>query len=240
MFSVIFEVLPNDGRKDDYLDLAKHLKPILEKIDGFVDNERFESKFRPGWVLSHSTWRDEKSVVRWRTEGEHHSVQEKGRFEIFQDYHLRIGDVMADTDPPKEAPIQERRFDETEVGVAKIVSFTEVTPRKGAAFAAQFDLLPSHLGLDVNSEAVVEHDLYASIYNPGKVALLVSWKNSKAADVWSPKTVEGVEKLRHRIVRIVRDYGRFDRREAPQYYPDVKDAETKHPEPARKAETAGT
>jgi len=42
MFSVIFEVLPNDGRKDDYLEQAKHLKPILETVDGFVDNERFE------------------------------------------------------------------------------------------------------------------------------------------------------------------------------------------------------
>jgi heme-degrading monooxygenase HmoA len=240
MFSVIFEVNPNDGRKDDYLNLAKHLKPILEKIDGFVDNERFESKLKPGWVLSHSTWRDEKSVVRWRTEGEHHAVQEKGRFEIFRDYHLRIGDVMADTDPPKEAPIQERRFDETEVGVAKVVIFTEVMPRQGAAFAAQFDLLASHLGLDVNGGAVVEHDVYASIYNPGKLALLVSWKDSKAADAWSPKTIDGVEKLRHRKVRIVRDYGRFDRREAPQYYADVKGGETKHPAPARKAETAPT
>jgi len=74
MFSVIFEVLPVEGRKDEYLDLAKHLKPILETIDGFVDNERFESKRRPGWVLSHSTWRDEKSVVRWRTQGEHHVI----------------------------------------------------------------------------------------------------------------------------------------------------------------------
>jgi len=64
MFSVIFEVLPADGKKDEYLDLAKHLKPIIETIDGFVDNERFESQRRPGWVLSHSTWRDEKSVVR--------------------------------------------------------------------------------------------------------------------------------------------------------------------------------
>jgi heme-degrading monooxygenase HmoA len=235
MFSVIFEVKPNEGRKDDYLDLAKHLKPILEKIDGFVDNERFESKLRPGWVLSHSTWRDEKSVVRWRTEGEHHAVQEKGRFEIFQDYHLRIGDVTADTDPPREAPIREQRFDETEVGAAKVVTFTEITPREGAAFAAQVDLLPSHLGLDVNSGAIVGHDVYASIYNPGKSALLVFWKESKAADGWSPKMIEGVEKLRHRKVRIVRDYGRFDRREAPQYYADVKGGETKHAAPARTA-----
>src|ERR1700735_4066265 len=104
MFSVIFEVLPNDGKKDDYLELAKHLKPRLEAIEGFIDNERFESQLRSGWVLSHSTWHDEKSVVRWRTEGEHHATQSKGRFEIFRDYHLRIGDVTSDTAPPKEAP----------------------------------------------------------------------------------------------------------------------------------------
>jgi heme-degrading monooxygenase HmoA len=232
MFSVIFEVLPADGKKDEYLELAKHLKPILERIDGFVDNERFESQLRPGWVLSHSTWRDEKSVVRWRTEGEHHKVQEKGRFEIFQDYHLHIGDVTSDTAPPKEAPVLERRLDETEVGKAKFATFTEITPRKGATFATQADLLPAHLGLDLNAGGVVDHDVWASIYNPGKIALLVSWKDAKAADSWTPKQFEGVESLRHRKVRVVRDYGRFDRREAPQFYPDVKDGVTKHPEPA--------
>jgi len=240
MFSVIFEVLPNQGRKDDYLDLAKHLKPILETIDGFVDNERFESKLRPGWVLSHSTWRDEKSVIRWRTEGEHHVVQGKGRFEIFQDYRLRVGDATADTAPPKEAPILERRFDETEVGKPKIVTFTEIAPRKGAAqsdaLANQADLLPSHLGLDLTNGAVTEHDVWASIYNPGKMALLVAWTDARAANLWTPKKsgdkIDGIEKLRHRNVRVVRDYGRFDRREAPQFYADVKGRETKHPEPA--------
>jgi heme-degrading monooxygenase HmoA len=232
MFSVIFEVQPNQGRKDDYLELAKRLKPILEKIDGFVDNERFESKLRPGWMLSHSTWRDEKSVVRWRTEGEHHAAQTKGRFEIFADYHLRVGDVIADTDPPKAAPVLERRFDETETGIAKTVTFTEITPAKGAAFAQQIDLLPAHLGLDLQNGAVVEHDVFASIYNPGKLALLVGWRDPGAANAWSPRKIDGIAGLRHRKVRVVRDYGRFDRREAPQFYPDVKGGETKHPEPA--------
>jgi heme-degrading monooxygenase HmoA len=234
MFSVIFEVRPNDGRKDDYLELAKQLKPILEKIDGFVDNERFESRFRPGWVLSHSTWRDEKSVVRWRTEGEHHVVQGKGRFEIFRDYHLRVGDVTADTDPPKEAPIHERRFDETEVGAAKIVTFTEIMPLKGAAFAAQTDLLLADLGLDLKSSGVIEHDVFASIYHPGKLALLVGWKDPKAANAWSPRKIDALETLRHRKIRVVRDYGRFDRREAPQFYPDIEGAQTRHPEPAHR------
>jgi heme-degrading monooxygenase HmoA len=232
MFSVIFEVRPNDGRKDDYLDLAKQLKPILESIDGFIDNERFESKLRSGWVLSHSTWRDEKSVVRWRTQGEHHAIQEKGRFDIFADYHLRVGDVSADTEPPRQAPVREQRFDETEIGKAKIVTFTEITPAKGAAFAAQADLLPAHLGLDLSNGAIADHDVWASIYNPGKLAVLVGWRDATAAGAWMPKKLDGVERLRHRRVRVVRDYGRFDRREAPQFYPDVKGARTMHAEPA--------
>lgn len=234
MFSVIFEVLPAEGKKDEYLGLARHLKPIIETVEGFVDNERFESQRRSGWVLSHSTWRDEKSVVRWRTEGEHHAVQGKGRFEIFQDYHLRVGDVTADTDPPREAPIRECRLDETEVGAAKIVTFTEITPDKGASFAAQIDLLPAHLGLDLKDGAVIDHDVFASIYNPGKLALLVGWNGPEAANAWSPKRIDGIEKLRHRQIRVVRDYGRFDRREAPQFYPDIKGAETRHPEPAHR------
>lgn len=233
MFSVIFEVLPNEGRKQEYLDLAKHLKPILEKIDGFVDNERFESRRRPGWLLSHSTWRDEKSVVRWRTEGQHHVAQGKGRFEIFGDYHLRVGDVIADTAPPREAPILERRFDETEVGVAKLVTLTEITPEKAAGFAAQPDLLPAHFGLDLTGGAVVEHDVFASIYHPGKLALLTSWKDTHAGKAWSPGKIDGIGTLRHRRIRVVRDYGRFDRREAPQFYADVKGSPTKHPAPAR-------
>ncbi len=232
MFSVIFEVLPAEGKKDDYLDKAKYLKPIIETIDGFIDNERFESRRKPGWVLSHSTWRDEKSLVRWRTQGEHHAMQEKGRFEVFQDYHLRIGEVTFDTDPPKQGPIRELRLDETEVGLAKFVTFTEITPAKGAAFTAQTDLLPAHFGLDLKDGVIVDHDIYDSIYNPGKLALLIGWKNAEAASRWSPRKIDGVETLRHRRIRVVRDYGRFDRREAPQFYPDVKGGKTLHAKPA--------
>jgi heme-degrading monooxygenase HmoA len=233
MFSVIFEVRPNDGRKDEYLELAKQLKPLLEKIDGFVDNERFESKRRPGWILSHSTWRDEKSVVRWRTQGEHHATQGKGRFDVFADYHLRVGEVTADTNPPKEAPILERRLDETEIGEAKTATFTEIGPAENAAFATSADLLPGQLGLDPASGDVIEHDVFASIYNPGKLALLVGWRDARAANAWAPGKIDGIAKLRHRRIRIIRDYGRFDRREAPQFYADIKGAETKHAAPAR-------
>ena len=221
MFSVIFEVLPNEGRKDEYLELAGNLKPILETIDGFLDVERYESKLRPGWILSQSTWRDEKSMVRWRTQRDHYFVQSKGRFEVFADYHLRIGEITADTDPPKGLAVVEQRLDETEVGVAKLVTLTEATPAKNNTFARP-DRLPAHLGLDLSSGDVAEHDVFESIYNPGKLALLTSWKDIEAGKAWSPASIPGFETLRHRKMRIVRDYGRFDRREAPQYYADIK------------------
>lgn len=167
MFSVIFEVLPGAGKKDEYLDHAKHLKPILETVDGFIDNERFESQRRPGWVLSHSTWRDEKSVVRWRTEGAHHATQGKGRFEIFQDYHLRVGEVTTDTAPPEGVPVVELRFDETEVGTAKLATFTEIVPTDGVDLTADLDGLLARIGFNASASALVEHDIFASIYNPG-------------------------------------------------------------------------
>jgi heme-degrading monooxygenase HmoA len=224
MFSVLFEVLPQHGRKQEYLDLAQGLRPILEKMDGFLDVERYESCSRAGWVLSQSTWRDEKSMVRWRTQRDHHFVQSRGRFEIFADYHLRIGEITADTDPPEGLAVVEQRFDETEVGVAKIVTFTELAPANAAEVTAKADQLPLHLGLDLARGTVAEHDVFESIYNPGKLALLTSWSDADAGRAWSPTRLAGVEKLRHRKIRIVRDYGRFDRREAPQYYAEIRKA----------------
>ena len=52
MFAVIFEVNPKAEQWDTYLGYAKLLRPELEQIGGFIDNERFASLCRPGWVLS--------------------------------------------------------------------------------------------------------------------------------------------------------------------------------------------
>jgi heme-degrading monooxygenase HmoA len=221
MFIVIFEVQPKSERFNDYLDLAKQLKPKLEAIDGFIDNERFKSKRDERRVLSLSTWRDEKAVVRWRTHGEHHGVQEKGRFEVFEDYHLRVGEITADTAPPKGLAVTQSRYDETTVGQAKAATITELTPVEHATLGAHVDQLPAHLGLS-GKEGLVELEVFESIYNPGKMALLASWSNAEAASAWSPAKPDSVASLRHRKVRIIRDYGMFERSEAPQYYPDVK------------------
>ncbi|MBE7200674.1 MAG: antibiotic biosynthesis monooxygenase [Parafilimonas terrae] len=217
MFSVIFEVRPGDGRKEAYLEHARVLKPELEGIDGFIDNERFASRTRPGWVLSHSTWRDEKSVIRWRTHAGHHLIQGKGRSEVFADYHLRVGEVTADSAPPEGHPIREQRFDATEVGAAKVCTLIEMMPGGGAQLACADDPLPA-LGLDPRADGLLAWDAFDSITTPGKGLALLSWTDARAVTAPSP----GAAGLRTRAVRIIRDYGMFDRRESPQYHPPVR------------------
>ena len=67
MFAVIFEVNPKPEQWEAYLGYAELLRPELEQTDGFIENERFSSLRREGWLLSLSIWRDEKAVIRWRT-----------------------------------------------------------------------------------------------------------------------------------------------------------------------------
>ena len=227
MFSVIFEVRPREDRFEEYLGLAKRLRPILETVDGFIDNERFESRSRPGWLLSHSTWRDEKSVVRWRTVAEHHEVQQLGREEILADYHLRVGDVSSDSD----GPVHEQRFDVTAAGAAAAATLTEVTPGEDAELDDDVDV-PRLVGLDPGQAGLIDHDAFTSIYIPGKLALLASWADAATAGGWAPAATATDLAVRHRVVRVVRDYAMFDRREAPQYYPDVPGRETRHATPA--------
>jgi heme-degrading monooxygenase HmoA len=125
MFSVLFEVHPKSDKWDTYLGLAKMLRPELEQIDGFVDNIRYSSLTRDGWILSLSSWRDEKALVRWRTKPHHHEVQERGRGEVLADYHLRVGQLTKDTRIPAGYELHEQRLDETEAGAGSIVTLID-------------------------------------------------------------------------------------------------------------------
>jgi heme-degrading monooxygenase HmoA len=96
MIAVIFEVWPKPEHKQEYLDLAAELRPILESIDGFISVERFESLTEKGKILSLSFFRDEAAVAAWRNVPQHRKSQSKGRAKIFENYRLRIAGVIRD------------------------------------------------------------------------------------------------------------------------------------------------
>jgi heme-degrading monooxygenase HmoA len=220
MFSVIFEVHPRPEQWDAYLGNAKMLRPELEQVDGFVDNVRYKSLTREGWILSLSGWRDEKSVVRWRTTMRHHMAQEKGRAEILLDYHLRVGQVTEDTRIPAGHVLAEQRLDETEVGEGTTVILVDARRPAPWTETASPDACAAYLGLDAHAGGLVGWDVFDAVLTPGDLILLLSWRTKEDAASFDSR-VSLPEGGRLRQVRVVRDYGMFDRREAPQYYPDV-------------------
>lgn len=190
MFAVIFEVNPRPEAWEDYLGYATILRPELLTIDGFIANERYASLTHKGWLVSLSIWRDEKALIRWRTHAMHHAIQAKGRAAVFSDYHLRVGEIVADTQATDALPQQ--RFDETQAP-AKAVTITERPLSAG--------LVPNADGFD-------------SITRPGNALYLRSWHDLASAEA-SAAATQG----HHRVVRVIRDYGMFARNEAPQYFP---------------------
>ena len=96
MLAVIFEIWPSEGRTAEYFDLAAALKSDLEKMDGFISVERFESLTTRGKYLSLSFWRDEEAVRAWRAREGHRRAQAKGRAGVFADYRLRVASVLRD------------------------------------------------------------------------------------------------------------------------------------------------
>jgi heme-degrading monooxygenase HmoA len=227
MFSVIFEVHPKPEQWDAYLGLGKMLKPELEQIDGFVDNIRYRSLRREGWLLSLSGWRDEKALVRWRTQARHHVVQERGRAEIFLDYHLRIGQLTQDTRPPDGHALHEQRLDETETGDATTISLIDAKRPPEWVNETGADDVAKWLGFPANAPGLVAWDVFDAVLTPGDIILLISWRDRTAAEAFEG-TVSLKDGARLRRVRVIRDYGMFDRREAPQFYPDAKGRDTKH------------
>jgi heme-degrading monooxygenase HmoA len=90
MLAVVFEVTPLPGRAQRYFDIAAALRPGLERIDGFISVERFESLSRPGVFLSLSWWRDEQAIGSWRNCTHHRAGQSEGRDAVFADYRIRV------------------------------------------------------------------------------------------------------------------------------------------------------
>ena len=110
MIAVIFEVWPAEGRKQTYLDIGAELRPDLEKIDGFLSIERFQSLTDDSKLLSLSFWRDEAAVKAWRTLEHHRQAQHAGRSGVFRDYRLRVASVLRDygMNERAEAPADSR------------------------------------------------------------------------------------------------------------------------------------
>lgn len=217
MFCGMLEVNPKADQFNTYFGMAKMLRPELEKIDGFIENARYTSLSRPEWVLSLSSWRDEKALVRWSVESNHHKTMQTARDRVFADYRMHIGEFVADTRLPAGQTLLQQRLDVTEAGIGKAITLLDAQREPDWIKQAGSDAVAKSLGFDPGASDAVEWDVFDAIATPGDVIALVKWSSLAVAEAFAQETTlpEGV---RLRQIRVVRDYGMFDRREAPQYF----------------------
>ncbi|MGE5336317.1 MAG: antibiotic biosynthesis monooxygenase family protein [Gemmatimonadota bacterium] len=202
MIALLFEVTPRPGAQDEYLAIAARLRPALDAIGGCLFIDRFRSLRRPGSLLSFQIWRDEASLVRWRVEGEHHRAQTLGRSRIFSDYRLRIAQVIRD-----------ERDDGALWRPQRLSPYNDPAARA-----------PRYVAIAESRSAGLSHgtatESFESIYRPGAFAHVF--------DLMSPDdaTLAALgQAQRLRVCEIERDYGMFDRSEAPQFYPPLEKSE---------------
>lgn len=202
MLALFFDVLPKPGHEDAYFEIAAGLRPELDRNAGLVFIDRYRSLDRPGWILSHQYWRDEASMVAWRTHGRHHMAQLAGRTTHFADYRLRVARVVLDAGPGKPSTRQTEQAAYADPALTPPRYVVAVASR-GAAYGGA--------GLE----------RFASVYRPGECVAVGAVADRDAGEA----LVRGACAARHvtaaRLCLVARDYGRDERTEAPQVMPDV-------------------
>ena len=97
MIVVIFEFEPDTTKKGRYFELAETLSDEVQKIQGFVSVERFESVHDRNDFVSISTWENMGAVQQWKEHLRHATAQEEAKgSNIFKHYRIRVAEVVRD------------------------------------------------------------------------------------------------------------------------------------------------
>ena len=206
MIGLFFEVQTKPGHRDQYLDLAAALKPDLEAIGGCRFIDRFRSLTRENLLLSYQIWQDEGALTAWRVHAKHHRVQEIGREAVFSDYRIRIAQVIYEARPKQAVWQPERR-----------------TPYNDPARRAPtYVLAAESKSKQLPAKTEWRRDTFASVYREGQFAHLIDVPDPQAGIAFSDRLFADSTTEYVRVFEVMRDYGMYDRTEAPQYYPPVE------------------
>jgi heme-degrading monooxygenase HmoA len=223
MFSVLIEVLPSERQWDAYLANAKMLRPELEAAPGFLDNDRYRSLTRDGWVLSLSSWRDENSINDWHARMRDEEGGEKGWNGLVEDYRLRVGEVMSDTRVPQGYKDDGHGHGATADGEETYVTLIDAKQTPEWVKANNPYEIALYLGFDLYSFGdCISWDIFDSLERPGEILLAVTWRDSQSANDHAATEIVP-DDARVRVVRVVLDYSRSGSEEGALHSASVSD-----------------
>src|SRR5213080_2186925 len=205
MIGLFFEVETRPGRRDQYLDLAASLKPALEAMGGCVFIDRFRSLTRENLLLSYQIWQDEAALTAWRVHGHHHKVQEIGREKVFADYRIRIAQVIHEARPGQPVWQPDRRTPYNDPARRR-PTYVLAAESKSARLPVETDW---------------RRDGFESVYREAHFAHLIDIPDPQSGADFGGRLLADPATEYFRIFEVMRDYGMYDRTEAPQYYPPV-------------------
>jgi heme-degrading monooxygenase HmoA len=188
------------------MDLAASLRPTLTAMGGCLFLDRYKSLTRENVLLSYQVWQDEGSMTAWRVNAAHHGVQVIGREQVFSDYRIRIAQIIHEARPQQPLWQPER-----------------LTPYNDPARRRPTYVMASE---SKNAELPVKtkwsSDAFTSMYREGYFAHLIDLPDRESGLEFGPELFSDPTTEYFRIFEVMRDYGMYDRAEAPQYYPPIR------------------
>ncbi len=203
MIGLFFEVMPRPGHEQAYFDIAAGLRPELDKNPGLMFIDRFKSLIRPRIVLSHSHWRDEASLAGWRTHAKHHVAQIAGRQQHFEDYRLRICQLVCEWLP----------------GAGELRRLETANSYNDPALQQERFMIASTAEAPVETGA--ESDVLASVSREREYIFLTPAPSLRDGRQTVEQLALTGAMTSVQLFLVSRDYGMYDRKEAPQYYAPV-------------------
>lgn len=201
MQALLFEMQPRIGHEDHYFRHAATLRPILMQHDGLLFIERFKSLKRPNVILSHSLWCDEASIARWRTDRQHHKSQTAGRFKHFEDYRIRISHVLRHVEHggAQQKWPKDGSYNDAATTPDRFLTIIRTKEMPGIGEGEVFESVTEQNSYLTVASVSSEEDGHSKIKEAGDDILLSAL-----------------------LSRVSRDYGMFERAEAPQYFGPVE------------------
>lgn len=233
MFAVMFELTPLPERLTEYSATLRAMRSQVQQIPGFISTERFASRAPSGKFLVISFWKDERAIATYRANHLHHTTQIKARSEMLRDYRLTVGRVISEgaevVPAEKFGDPAPRRYLAVGAGPAgrfirpptTLLGGAHQSSRGGstsggAVGGAGAGGAAGAVGVGVG---VVPWVWYDSMYEPGKAMATVETTFEQAAGVLSELRLGGAREMR--VIAVSRDYGMFDRDDAPQYHTPI-------------------
>ncbi|MBZ0130216.1 MAG: antibiotic biosynthesis monooxygenase [Rhodobacteraceae bacterium] len=192
MHALFFEVRPHPGHLEHYFEHVARLRPVLARHTGLAFLDRYSSLSEADLLLSHQLWESEEAINVWRGDATHRKSQTAGRQVHFADYRIRVG--------------------------ARVLHWRADTPDARVPLAAASASDAQHVLALYGTQPLIapEFAAFESVNHKERFIALAPADGFAAAEAVLNMQIGAPGLEEAAIYSIRRDYGQFDRAQAPE------------------------